>query len=77
MRLADKRHVIGIVVERLLGFEVINAVFKLYHGPFVHVRLAAKCGSISIEPVWLSIDYRKHHIDRALTMPTRLEHVQN
>lgn len=62
---AQSRHIIGITVERRLGMEVVRGIFRLYGGPVQRVRLAARCGrSTGIKPVWISVDYVNHKIER-------------
>ena len=63
--LAQSRHIIGITVERRLGMEVVRGIFRLYGGPAQRVRLAARCGGATgIKPVWVSVDYVNHKIER-------------
>lgn len=65
MALADTHHLIGIEVERCLGMEVVRAIFKFYGGPVQKIRLAARCNdTLGVTPVWLSVDYVNHRVER-------------
>lgn len=69
--LASTHHLIGIEVERRLGMEVVRAIFKFYGGPVQKIRLAARCGgTFGVTPVWLSVDYVNHRVQRLASSAT-------